>query len=71
MWPISSILEWFWYPTPTYENVIPNGEGYYRYKWGKWRKVDERDDDTRFLSQYQLTVFAIDAVIALRKERGK
>lgn len=59
-------LNWlFKKPKPSYENVIPNGEGWYRYEWGKWRKWDKNgnyDGSGKYLTNALLDDFAMDAL---------
>ena len=50
-------------PIPSYQNVIPAGEGWYRYSFGKWRIQPEYlanyDGRARFLTEECLRQFSI------------
>lgn len=53
------MLDWM-KPIPSYKNVIPDGEGWYKFSSGKWRK-SEKGDGALYLAEYELTEFAIKA----------
>lgn len=55
-------------PAPTFENVIPTGRGWYKWKAGKWQRVDIRgyDDRARWLSNNKLLELALDQITAQR-----
>lgn len=62
-------------PSPSFENVIPAGAGWY--KWsrskGKWRRCEVRgfDPEARWLSHSRLLDFALDAIIALKGRKRR
>lgn len=62
------MLDWM-KPIPSYENVIPNGNGWYKFYKGKWRK-SEAGNGATYLAEYELTEFAIKAAKALKKDRS-
>ncbi len=60
------MLDWM-KPIPSYKNVIPNGNGWYKFYNGKWRK-SKADDNAIYLAEYELTEFAIKAAKALKRK---
>ena len=55
-------------PTPSFANVEPAGEGWYRFSRGKWRRseVGNYDGAAKYLTSAQLLDFAVEAARALR-----
>lgn len=56
-------------PAPSFQNVEPAGEGWYRFGLGKWRRSEAGNYDgaARYLTEAQLLDFALEAVRFINK----
>ena len=60
-------------PEPSYKNVIPSGEGWYRFSFKKWRRWTNTvchanyDGRARYISDETLLQFAKEAVEVLNE----
>lgn len=50
---------------PTYANVIPAGEGWYRWHWLKWRRCNNWQRGCRWISAGKLDRMASEAIAVL------
>lgn len=51
---------------PIYINVIPDGEGWYTWRWFKWRRIQNWQRGCRWISRGKLDQMASEALSVLR-----